>query len=330
VGWAVRDLWLITEDVSRTFFMLAELLAWLGPHRRYDVRVLPHRQPPRPVWDVFVLGADRALVLLATRDLAQVDRGLWLADPDQVQACREHFDRLWEESRPLLSFYRASVADEDREFVYQLRDAEAKPGERRYVAEDLSTLNYPPLERFDWRTYWLGHRPPRPANEWEYTEEFLDIRLARAQNFVDQLGTHRHRDIISRDWLWRYAQGAYIPPYGATHPPELVVARLEWVIELLRCYPNYELALAAPGDVAGQETTVWPWPHWEVKGDTVLFEVEPDYSCVCQDADVAAAFARYHNSLWERLPHETRTKEAVIAQLKDALAAARQADGQGA
>jgi hypothetical protein len=303
----VRDLWVLEGDQpEQALALVKDCLSWLR-HRHYALRI--RRGPAGGAPTGFAVG--KALVCLVWPP----DAGIVLTAPAQVEEFVGVHQRLWDEGRPPLDVFSARDPEEDRKFTMELVAVEEEPGERRFVSRYLSVLTLPPRDHFDWVAWWQKHPPGRRDNSWQYGEEHLDLRWRRIEQFWAQLEAgHRHRDLISRRWLEAYAQGEEHPD----QPPALVAARLAWISTLLERYPAYELGLAEPQDLEATAGEDWPWPYWEQKGDTVLFEIGEEHEAVWQDRWVAQTFAALFDSIWERGRFSERRRET-----REALARAR-------
>src|SRR5579875_1497254 len=247
-GRTVRHLFRLSQDHERSVRLVETMLGLLWTDR-YAPRYFETDQLLQPPYDLLVAPGDRgALLFLATTSADAVDSALYLHDPKQLEMVRQHFARLEEQTRSLLTTYRPDPTDNRvrREFRQALMAAEQQPGEQMLLQDVLSDLTWP--------HHWMDVGSIC-RNEIEQTVEDVEWLITYHHQRWDVFDQHikaaRQRHLCYQQAIIELAdQGIYRrasrdqAPHFRLRPSERR-DHLARILDLLKL-DNYELGLLTP------------------------------------------------------------------------------------
>lgn len=324
-GWHISQLWRLDRDVGRTLSLVETMLQLVGTGR-YHPRYFERYGVLRPPYDVMIVPPDTTLLLFSTEVDDAVDKALVLKGREQVELVTRHFAQLYMHTQPLFSEFNLQV--QELELTRALADAESRSGGRLFIKNGLSALTYPPAW---WQTdspllehvvrSGLVRRADLPAYGAAYER--------RWQAFTRRVRDFQYRDICPASIIEQIGSGAgYMRPdepfSGFEVAPEVRLEHLRRVVEVLRSYPNYHLALidqreaqmlrVEPArEVTGDhDAFIGAWSRNE-HGEVVLVNLQ-----ISEGATVLA-LREHFESLWERIAEQHRERGYVLRCLEEQM-----------
>ena len=334
-GREVVQLWRLDRDVGRTLSLVEEMLQLVGSGRYYP-RYFERYGLLRPPYDLIIIPPKAALLIFSTKDADAVDAAVALTDEAQVALLERHFAQLHARTRQLLEEFRPQV--QELEYTRALADAESRAGGRMVIKNGLSALTYPPSW---WRTdSWFLDQVVRSG-----LVQRADIPAYRAdlerrwRAFTRRVREFPYRDVCPASVVERIGAGdqytrADEPHSGYEVAPELRLAHLRRVVEILRSYPNYHLALIDQHE----EQAVSVEPAREVVGDHDAFigvgsrSERGDVAHVdlhITEGTIAWALREHFESQWERIAERHRDRDYVIHCVEQQIALLEQRIARG-
>ncbi|MCL6648125.1 MAG: helix-turn-helix domain-containing protein [Chloroflexi bacterium] len=336
-GWSVSHVrWLdgAEEDRLAQYGRLLDFFGFRGEYRAFGLALA--KGMGAPPYGLIVAPEHGALLLLPTRTdrLGQyaVYAAIFFSDAETVGVLWDNAVALRERAQPVVNavswpddWLEAEVPDSAWLRVSDAATrAVVQPGERFLVKDGIGGLATPADLR--WEREYLSRRGPA----WETFLQALQAdRILRQTAFREQMRLHQFRDVYTRRGLEQFlregtnARDELWPASGFTK--EQRVALLQSLIEALRTYQNYEVAI-----LDGAPSWLTPTTSWLVKGGavdgTVFLETfgqrdgKPIHLHLeVSDSIVVPAFRDYFLAFWEQIPPENRTKSTVIEELSSAV-----------
>ncbi len=332
-GREVVQLWRLDRDVGRTLSLVETMLQLVGTGR-YHAQYFERYGLLRPPYDVMIVPPRAALVMFSTEGAEVVDEALVLRGREQVELVTRHFAQLYAHTQPLFSEF--SLQEQELELTSALADAESQSGGRLFIKNGLSALTYPPAW---WQTdspllehvvrSGLVRRADLPTYQTDYER--------RWQAFTRQVRDFQYRDICPASIIEQIASGAgYVRPdepySGFEVAPEVRLEHLRRVVEVLRSYPNYHLALidqheaqmlsVEPArEVAGDhDAFIGAWSRNE-HGEVVRVDLH------ISEGTTVLALREHFESLWERIAEQHRERGYVLRCLEEQMTLLEQRAG---
>lgn len=315
-GWTIHYLCRLDKNVHRTARIVELMLDFIGSGA-YFPRYFTSYGTMAPSYDLVIVSGMAGVVLFSAHTTERVDGGFIVRDPDAIQTLTDHVRLLATQTTPLVSAYRDSVA-----YSQAVAAAEGHVGGRYLLKGGLSVATQPP----EWFSEETMSEAPFSGEEQALAEE----RRQRIADFTRYVETYEYYDICSEQTIERLATGAISPiddlmsRHARNRRDHL--RHLRNVVDLLRAYENYHLALVSERQAND------PGPNgvrmeskWEVTGDNSVFWATRalDKSGVLAPTNlhitephVAEGFREYFRQQWERIPPINRDKQEVIALIE--------------
>jgi hypothetical protein len=349
LGWNVKHLWrLETGEAEKSIPLIRDMLSILGLKGRYS----PNCFPPGAVklaaaHDVFVVPGQGALLFLSTGHPQYVDAAIFSSHTEFIEILSGYFSALSAVSRPLLQVFPTHPFD--LEFAEAIVHAEQQPGDRFLLRAELSSTLIPQTVYENRINGILAELPEDKSSDIRRRlERLMERHKHRLQIFhakSEKNSAIRHisskKDIeYFVETGWRSDHVMRLDQYFVSRGEPLdqsfnqkikqreVVPRrdriccINYVIEQLKTYPRYELALVDQS----METDIFR-VDWEVIGTQIALLYYPlkirkneERSLAVYEPSVASAFHGYFTDLWDSLPSESKDKEQVILWLENQIA----------
>lgn len=315
-GWDFRHLWQLSKDANRSLRLVQDMLEMLGLKGRYQPFYFARYGVVIPSYELLLVPNIGALLGFSTQQAHSVDAAFFYRDPKAFEVLDGHFAQLFNQTVPLIKAYPVH----DPVLLSDVCvEAEERPGDRLSVKDGLSEFTLPlPIN---------GQYPQ------EATQGIIGIQIANHQRrlaaFRKQVQEYRFRDICPKSAIERLViHGQYAHDDQCFFTERTVTenerqAHLRNVVEFLRQYDNYEVALV--DDTEGKLITSG---SWLVKGDhTILLETwsqRDEGDCVEIDLEITepaivGAFRGHFAEIWEGISPQNRAKEYVIWWLEQQI-----------
>lgn len=316
------------KEPNRVFGTIGKSLSFLGTRGRYDLRYAhPEDQRDDPLRSIIAPNG-KALVFLPRETSYEDNVATVVGDEDG--AIRDHFDRRFAESRPVLTLYRSEASDPSA-LQAALREAERQSGPR-FLIKRRFTGTAIPGAHWGWEQAQIlracdpGHAYDDACGPWRFermaiqdarrrggktTADVLDLlrreKVLRVERHLQTLHEYPTREIYSRERIERFLGDPDLPH-------DLRVAILDQFLDWIERYDHYSLALVDDDELF--EDSLFGLHG----GDSVFLSVgrsakRADYLRINQTV-VAGAFATYFLDRWKRLPEESRSRQAISEQLR--------------
>lgn len=332
-GWHIVQLWRLDRDVRRTLSLVETMLHLVGSGR-YHPQYFERYGQLRPPYDVMIVPASAVLLMFATESDDVVDAALVLRDEDQIALVARHFEQLRAHTQPMFREFNPQL--QELEYTHALADAESRVGGRMVIKNGLSALTYPPSW---WRTdsHFLQHVVRsgfvKPADLPVYQADLE----RRWQAFLTHVKDFQYRDVCPGAVVERMAMHAdYMRPdeplSGLDVPPQLRLEHMRHLVDLVRSYPNYHLALPdhrevemlsiePAREVAGDhDAFVGAWSGNE-RGNVARVDLH------ITEGTIVWALREHFESLWERIAEQHRERGYVLHCLEEQMTLLEQRAG---
>lgn len=220
---------------------------------------------------------------------------------------------------PILTIYPSQSI----EFEDELRKAEGQEG-NRYIMKGSPSVLTLPISVYKERLRPVISKGDEIA---DMALTLISNRQRRQKAFQQHVKNWSYRDLCPKRSLWRPQKDEWKKFLGII--PETRRQRamqLEFIVELLQTYPNYEFGLLDREDEKLCKT------FWEIKGENVVFleawqiyresgEIQVNLKFI--GSPIVDAFHSFFLEIWEKLPRENKDKKYVIAYLKKQIALAQ-------
>lgn len=325
-GWRIEQLWRLDRNVDRSVRLVETMLDLVGSGR-YWPRYFDRYGVLDPPYDVLVVPGHAAMLSLATDEPEADDAAFVFARQEEIALVAGHFRRLREHTKPLLRgfFPRTQEIDYTRALVA----GEGGPGGRLSIKHGPSGLTYPPhwwRPETAWARVWVESGLVAEGDLPEYLE-CLQARFRQFQRFVRD---HDYRDVCSRRGLDELAEsGRYDyddPQSGQDASPQMRLEHLRNIVDMLKTYDRYHLALLDPRE----EREIPTIPAREVAGGDDAFigtwsrdasEAAVTVALHITEPTIVSALREHLDDLWGRIAEGHREKRYVIAYLERHIAA---------
>jgi transcriptional regulator with XRE-family HTH domain len=322
-----------TAGASST--LATQLLSFLKLSDDYKPYAVNSNPALGPVIDMVLIPDNLAILFIATKEQSRVDTAWIYTDTEKVNSLSANAVLVKNRTMPFASMYTRNQGKPVFErypnsWDVALATAEAHKGDRYNVLDGLSSITEP-LEDFADR---LRREASRITSDEKIIKPWLDktveIRNRRLTEFPSKNSIYKYRDICPLSALYEYRKTGKISSNDNVLEPATkaeYVKHLRHSIDLLKVFPNYELALVDDGF---RDLHMQTW--WEVKGTdtqgTVFLEIvrigktrrETAYVAL-HHAAIAKAFRTYFNQLWDSINPDFKDKNWVIKQLEIACQA---------
>ncbi len=305
-GYTVRHLCRLDDNVFRTLWLVEDMLGFLKAGD-YQPSYFKARGILYPSYDVFIIPGTVARLAFASKQARWIDSMLLITDPQQIAILQGHFERLAEQTEPLLQRY-SSETGQHQAFYQALQDAEHQGGGRLLFQNGLSPLTSPLSWYEDSSFLRRLYRARKMDDEWQaqhYRQRVQDfekyLQFYHSQDICSQAGIHALVTGKGKEFLFGFTR-SFSPP------PDEMRKWLQNVIRLLE-YPNYELALLdeeQERNFSADPEHLW----WEVTGEHgVLLQswwsegtekiIEVDYTI--KEPSIIRAFREHFQRLWKKI-----------------------------
>lgn len=347
-GWDVVQISRLDDPGQSHVALVNQMLELVGSAGRYNALALPATAVTLP-YDFLVVPGHGAILSLVTRNNPAVQSAYVFRHPEQYRVLRDHAEVLKSQATPVFSAYCHPLqTDEDparysaiMQYDLALSRQSLRAGERILVKNGMSNLSLPD-DILQKRARAFVRANGQASASW--VRAIVESRRQRAAAFRQQVQTWRFRHMCSRRSVQRMMASRVCvlnswlqePTIAEEHCEpgvlRLPVTREERarellaVIDVLKTYPNYELALM-DDDVADEVGDVF----WEVKSandEEALFlyswyprgDYRAEVYLEITQAQVVRAFRAYFADRWDRLPGVCRQKDDVVAWLQAQVA----------
>lgn len=336
-GWNVVQVnWLEQSDDDR-LKLVTDMLDYFGFAGTFVPFSLPLPRGAAAPYGLVAIPGIGALQLLPTRTdqygQYAVYGALLTLDSGSVSVLHDYGLALRHRATPIITawewpsrlFQQDKPEQEWLDYITAVTKITMVPGDRYFVATGPSTLT--DLASGTWEN---GLRESKVDYAvWEpFVRAIRDNRFLRQTAFRDQVKSFKFREACKRSAIDQLAQGI-APENDALSSQSVGTAertvRLRSIIDVLRAYPNYELAL-----LDDEQPDLLANDSWLVKGqpsDGAVF-LQTWFTrngerwkmfLEITDSSVITAFRDYFQFAWENLGDNARSKESVIAYIERAI-----------
>lgn len=325
-GWSITPYWRLNSDARRTEQWIRDMLVVLqvGVYEPYYFLDQPNQkgllQYP---YELLLIPKTQytpaqAMMFFALHNKNFVDTAVLIEDEELYQLLDRHLQQLAVSARPLFDIYSPGKR---QGFLNEMENREIEGRERMLVKPDLAVLTYP-IEFYQGNTPWTAHAK---RDGWE-TGQLMRFQERRWRGLENR--SIRYRDICSkralREWVRTRTYSAY-QSLGSELRVESgwIQMHLQNAIDMLKKYPNYEIALVDDEEqinpiwmVAGSrgEEVVFIEILKEGSGQVVIF-----ISLRIEEERVVKAFKSYFETLWRKNSSPKNENKSRVIQWLEML-----------
>lgn len=333
-GTEVVQLWRLDRDVGRTLSLVEAMLQFVGTGR-YHPRYFERYGLLRPPYDLIIVPPRAALMMFSSEGADVVDAALVLSDEEQIALATRHFAQLRAHTRKMLQEFNPQV--QELEYALALADAESHVGGRMVIKDGLSALTYPPSW---WRTdsRFLHYVVRSGLVKRADLPTYRAALERRWQAFLSLVRDFQYRDVCPSAVVERMASHADYaradePLSGLDVPSQLRLEHLRHLVDMVRSYPNYHLALPDRHEVEqlsiepAREVTgehdafIGTWSRNE-HGDVARVDVH------ITEGTIVLALREHFENVWERIAEQHRERGYVLRCLEEQMALLQQRAGR--
>jgi hypothetical protein len=337
--WNVVSLYRMTGDQKRATEVIQEIRNLSIYPTRFIPRAFRRIGEIRPAYNLLIIPRIGALLCLSTHDSAIIDSAFYYPDTPafepHMRLLTEHFSMMYTETDQLARTYnRRSPEWEDT--ITRISQLEAD----EFLANNSHDTNTMPPDLYDeFLEKSLNHE--RSYTTWEF-RELKTHHIKRREAFERNIQSFTYRTIMP----WRYFEEAmglsknapgecrYLMAYAkgpdqyVTVDKSLAIAHMKHLIQDLRRYNNYEIALIE--DHPSVEDLLYT--PWLVKGElavlTAIFTKSDDgkhpvfaAEFELTETSLVHEYRQQFLTLWGQVTEQNRTvqKENMIGRLTTLL-----------
>ncbi len=306
-GWKVSFLVSLNDNVNRTLKILRALHAAFGSDRFnvYYKKVVGTASGS----ELIIVPQTGALVCFSTNNKDQPDSGFLFQSEDCREVLTGHFYQLLASAKPLFIKYPRQVP-----FEYQklMVETEEHMGDRFvYNGGHAASVPYGLYKKYLQQCPGVKDVP---------TSAYLQKR--RLDAFNTQVKIFKFKDIWFKETIEKivlerkYVSGHNHASSCYVLEKEDIVIHIENIIQMLRKYKNYEIAIINQCEAVCDSC-------WTVKSTSyVLVEGKSnntDINLAATEQNIVAAYREFFLNLWNDIPHINKDKDRIITWLKSLL-----------
>jgi len=274
--------------------------------------------------ELFAVPGKGALYCFSSKLMNQVDSAFLFRSKLSIKLISEHYCQFFSSAKPLLHEY-PSYAKAD--FQLKITESEESLGNRYYFNGGVSSITIP-MNLYE-KYLKMCKIPKQEALLW------LDYHRRRLTAFETQIRCFRYKDIVLKEaveMLVREKKYLYSKNYileNCIPNDEDIACHLENMVNMLKTYENYEIALVSRNDFKSACGILWM-----VKENCSAFfkaadiNTQKNINCdsgksvinaLVTEKDVISAVQEYFNNIWNEIELYKKQKERTIKWLNNQI-----------
>lgn len=297
-----------SRNINRSLKLVSEIIEWAYYKDGFLPAFFTKYGITTPPSEIIVAKGIGSLFCFAAESDECVDRAFFYREKEAVEAAYNYAIKMYKETTPLIKVLQT----EDAYFKF-ITSKDRQSGDFFLISYDIYSYTIPMNL---WEKYL--HRSLKSEAA---IKQHMELIGERTELFCEDVKKHKVRHVYRIEAINHLVKTASYfsgEKYQIPKPPE-VLEHLRNIINLLKTYENFEIAL-----LSENQNDVIPYYQWEVKGgNTVVMSTwntkkECGYiNLAITEETVAGAFHDYFLDIWDRITPKYRDKAYVISWFED-------------